>query len=236
MTGGACPGSCNSRWREAQEAYKQALAFYDPLDKDQSRPEPPDMRPWEGAPVWCSACQSRISQRLGQLDDLACILQRFADGHRGAPDSPMVSGSTDAVSPSAAADAVDELARMLREWEHAWCDHVGVSYPRHEPDLASWITLAVSWLFARLAKILASPLAEDFGSEILSWHRELAGQAKAGTRKLRKPMRCPGCQQLTLTWVEGEEMVNCSDPSCQRTMGYSEYEVEVARRAGGAAA
>ena len=231
-----CPGPCNARAREAREAYEQAMALYDPLDKDQSRPEPPDIRPWEGQPVWCQSCSSRISARLGQLDDLACILQRFADGHRDAPDGPLVGGSVDAMSPSQAADAVDELARMLGGWEHAYRDYRKWPYPRREPDVAAWITACTAWLASHLQGILSSPLAEDFGAEILSWHRELSSQAKAGTRKLRKPMRCPGCRQLTLTWVEGEEMVNCSDPSCRVTLRYDEYESEVSRRTGGAAA
>ena len=236
MPAEVCCGPCNARYREAMEAWQQAMALYDPLDSRQERPQPPDITPWPGDPVWCSSCASRISQRLGQLDDLACILQRFADGHRDAPDSPMVSSSTEAMSPSQAADTADDLARMLGGWEHAYRDHRGWPYPRREPEIASWITACSAWLQAHVAGILASPLAEDFGREVLSWHVDLASHAKAGTRKLTKPMRCPGCRQLTLVWVEGEELVNCSDPSCRVVMAYEDYQNEVSRRAGGAAA
>ena len=236
MAEGICPGNCNSRWREAQQAYQQALTLYDPLDPHQERPQPPDIQPWHGSPVWCSACSSRISQRLGQLDDLACILQAFADGHRDAPDSPLIAASSEPMSPSQAGDAADDLARMLGGWEHAYRDHRKWPYPRRDPDLASWITACSAWLSSHLAAILASPLGEDFGAEVLSWHAGLAGQAKAGTRKLAKPMRCPGCRQLTLTWTEGEATVHCSDPACRAVMGYDEDEAEVSRRTGGAAA
>jgi hypothetical protein len=210
------------------------MAAYDPLDPGQERPEPPEITPWPGEPVWCRPCQARISQRLHQLDDLASILHRYADGHRDAPDGPMVSGTSDAMSPSAAQDVVDDLARMLGGWEAAYRDLRGWSTARRTPDQAEWITACSAWLAARLTRILASPMGEDFGEEILSWHRELTATAKAGTRKLRKPMRCPSCSLLTLTWTEGEETVYCGNPDCRRVLSLAEYENEVARRAGAA--
>lgn len=235
MAGEPCPGSCNRHFREAVEAYRQALAAYDPLDKDTSRPERPDVRPWPGEPVWCSPCTSRISQRLGQLDYAISILQAYADGHRDAPDAPLVGGSAEAMSPSEAADTAEDLGQMLVGWEAAYRKHRGWPAPFHPEDLASWTTECHAWLAQHLRGILASPLAVDFGTEILSWHREIVSSAKAGTRRLRKPMRCPGCRQLTLTWTEGEEMVNCADPGCRVAMRYDEYEAEIARRVGNVA-
>ena len=232
--GTACPGPCNARVREAHEAYKQALALYDPLDPHQSRPQPPDIQPWEGTPVWCSPCQSRISQRLGQLDDLASILQRYADGHREAPAGPMASGTGEPLSPSQAADTAEDLAGMLLHWEAQYRHLRQWPTPRRDDDLASAVTACSAWLASHLRGILTSAIAEQFGLGILSWHRELTGATKAGTRKLIKPLRCPSpsCQQLTLTWVEGEEAVYCSNPECRRVISYAEYEVLV-ERAGG---
>lgn len=229
-----CPGPCNARWRDAQEAYREAVALYDPLDSRQSRPEPPEIRPWYGAPCWCSPCASKISLRLNQLDDLASILQRYADGHRDAPDTPMVSGSPESMSPSQAQDAADDLARMFGGWEKAYRDLRGWPTARRTEDLASWVTTVQSWLAAKLTGIMSSAIAEDFGKEILTWHREMAGPAKTGQRTLPKPLRCPSssCQQLTLTWVEGEDWVYCSNPDCRRVMAYTDYEAEVERRAG----
>jgi hypothetical protein len=210
------------------------MAAYDPLDPGQERPEPPEITPWPGEPVWCRPCQARISQRLAQLDDLASILARYADGHRDAPDGPMVSGTAETMSPSAAQDMADDLARMLGGWESAYRELTEAPTPRRNPDQAEWITACSAWLAARLPRILASPMGEDFGHEILSWHREMTAQAKAGTRKLRKPLRCPGCQMLTLTWTEGDESVYCGNPACRMVMRYAEYEAEVSHRAGAA--
>ena len=98
-----CPGPCNRRWREARDAYKQALADYDPLDSAQSRPDPPEIRPWPGEPVWCAECTTGIVLKLAQLDYLAGILSAYADGHRQSADLERVSGTAEPASPSQAA-------------------------------------------------------------------------------------------------------------------------------------
>jgi hypothetical protein len=231
-SGSACPGFCNRRYREAREAYEQALALYDPLDPHQSRPEPPQVQPWEGEPVWCGPCASKISQRLHQLDDLWSLLQRYADGHREAPASPLVSASSETLSPSDAADAAQDIASLFTDWEAKYRGLRGWPSVRRDEDMADVITSCAAWLSAHLRGILASRLARAFGEGILDWHRELTGSTKAGTRKLTKPLRCPGCRQLTLTWVEGEESVHCSDPDCRVILRYQEYEAEVSRMAG----
>lgn len=230
--GGSCPGLCNRAYREAREAWQAALALYDPLDPLESRPQPPEITPWPGDPVWCGRCAARISQRLGQLDELASLLQAYADGHRDAPDTPIVSASTEAMSPSEAGDMADDIARMLGGWEQAYRDLRGWPHARRDGDLASWTTSCWAWLSTRLTPILASPIAEDFGKEVLAWHRDMAAQAKAGARKLHKPLRCPGCSLLTLVWTEGEEAVCCGNPDCGRVLTLAEYESEVEHRAG----
>lgn len=232
MADQACPGRENDRYREAWRAYGQALDDYDPLDPGQSRPEPPGVQAVPGAPVWCGTCAAKIRQRLGELDDLACILQACADGHRDAPDGQRVTGTLEDMSPSKAADDVDEIARMLGSWEHAYRDLRGWPCPRRDGELAAWVTSCSSWLMAHLTGILASALAEDFGKEILQWNREFTGKAKAGVRKLTKPMRCPRCQLLMLTQVDGEDRVTCRNPECLRVLSLAEYEAEVERLAG----
>lgn len=232
MPEGICPGPCNARWREAGEAWREALALYDPLDSAQSRPQAPDITPWGGDPVWCGGCAARISQRLGQLDYAISILRAYADGHRDAPDVPLVAGSTEAMSPSEAGDTAEDLGQMLLGWESAYRKHRGWPAPFHPEDLASWTTECHAWLASHLRGILESPLAEDFGKEILSWHREVTGKAKAGTRKLRKPLRCPGCSLLTLVWTEGEGSVRCGNADCGRVLTLTEYEAMVEYRAG----
>lgn len=231
---GACPGPCNAHYRKVQEAFRRELAAYDPLDPHQARPQPPDVRPWYGEPVWCGVCAAKIRQRLGDLDDVACILARYADGHRDAPDGPLVNRSAAAPSPSEAGDMADDVARMLGGWEKAFRDLNGWKAARREGDLASWITVCSAWLMGHLTAILHSAISEDVGKEILAWHREIDGRANWELRRVKKPLRCkmPSCQQLTLVWVEGEDKVCCSNPDCRAVMTYAEYEALVEERSG----
>ena len=228
----ACPGTCNRHYREARATYKQALADYDPLDSSQSRPEPPDVTPWLGDPVWCGPCGSKVRLNLAQLDDLLALRKANSDGHRTSDAAERVSGnSADAASPSQAADDEDELTAMLTGWEAAYRDFK--KWPSAAPrgELASVETTCIAWLMHHLNGILRSPVAADFGLEVLQWHREFTGSTKAGVRTLRKPMRCPSCQYLTLTWTEGEQQVTCSNPSCNRILSLTDYEAEVERMA-----
>jgi|HubBroStandDraft_4_1064222.scaffolds.fasta_scaffold17784_7 hypothetical protein len=230
----ACPGGCNSRYREAWKAHAQAMADYDPLDSAQSRPEPPGLGAWPGEPVWCVPCTSKIALRLAQLDILAGILAAAADGHRPSGDLERVSGSAESPSPSQAGDDLDEMFAMLASWERIYRElkHWRSGPPRGE--LASRETECINWLQRHLPGILSSDIAADFGLEILQWHKESAGSAKAEVRTLRKPMRCPtpSCRNLTLFWTEGEQNVYCKNPSCGRILSLAEYEAEAERQAG----
>lgn len=230
--GQACPGSCNGRWREAMAAYDEALAAYDPLDSAQERPVPPNLLAWPGEPVWCTGCQSRIRQRLSQLDRLAALLAFEADGHgEPAAASEHVRRSSDPASPSPAADDLDELTRMLIAWEDAYWDIRGWGSPPPRGDLASAQSEVIASLGLHLRGILACDFAADFGAEILAWHRGMKRSARAGTEVLRKPLRCPRCHYLTLTWEEGSDRVDCGNDDCCAVMSYAEYEAETERLA-----
>ena len=227
----ACPGTCNRHYREAHELFKQALADYDPLDSAQSRPIPPDIQPWPGDP-WCSRCKSRIRETLAELDDLAALLMATADGHRGSGlDSERVSGTAGHMSPSAAGDDLEELASMLRGWEDAYRELRDWPSLARRGHLAAAVTTCITWLSLHLDEIVTAPFAEDFGAEVMKWHREFTNKAKAGQRTLRKPLRCPRCQMLLLTWTEGDSHVICGNPDCGTHIPLAEYEAETDRRA-----
>ncbi len=227
----ACVGSCNRAWREAREAFKQALADYDPLDANQSRPIPPSIQAWPGNPFWCGRCKSRIRETLAELDDLAALLWATADGHRAAPGGQRVSGTSVQMSPSAAGDDLEELTSMLQGWEQAYRDLKDWRSLARRGHLASAVTTCIAWLSAHLDEILVAPFAVDFGQEVLQWHREFTNKTKAGARTLRRPLRCPRpqCRLLTLTWTEGDTHVICSNPDCGAHIPLAEYEAEVAR-------
>ena len=65
----------------------------------------------------------------------------------------------------------------------------------------------------------------------MQWHREFTSGTKAGVRTLRKPMRCPSCQYLTLVWTEGEQQVLCNNPACNRILSLADYDAEVEKMA-----
>jgi hypothetical protein len=229
MSETACPGTCNAKYRKAMEEYAAALQDYDPLDSAQSRPDPPSLRPWPSEPAWCARCSAEITAKLPELDDLAGLRNRTADGHRHADAAERVSGSAEPPSASPAHDDIDELTGMLRTWETIYRDLNGWPAPPPRGDLADRLTTCISWLAFHLRGILASGIAADFGREVLQWHREDAAKAKAGVRTLRKPLRCPACGMLTLFWTEGERNVYCADPNCARVLSLADYEAEVER-------
>jgi hypothetical protein len=232
MSADCCPGMCNRKYRELWAEYRQADADYDPLDPGTSRPEPPTMEAWRGEPAWCRRCASQISQQFSELDDLAALRMAPADGHASSTAAERVSGSSgssEAPSPSQAADDVLDLTLDLAAWETAYRELMGWPSAARRGELAHQRTSCHAWLQERLTGILAAPFAEDFGAEILTWHRVLAGPAKAGVRTLRKPLRCPSCRWLTLFWTEGEQNVYCQNDICGRILSLAEYETEVER-------
>lgn len=235
MSDQPCPGNCNSRWHKARRAHDAALAAYDPLDPATSRPEPPDgtlVRAW-GAPVWCTDHTAAIALALAQLDDLAAIYAAAADGHRSRPATQRVAGTTVVLSPSEAHDQLDELTSVITGWEHAYRDHAGYDPPPPRGDLARVQTSCVNWLSRHLREILASPLAEDFGREILEWKPLVAARAKAGQRTVLLEARCTGhgCGQRMLTWKEGTDRVECANRECQAIFTKQAYDEIAAAQA-----
>lgn len=232
----ACPGICNYRYREAQAAHRQALADYDPLDANQSRPEPPDIRPVLGTP-WCARCHTYLRRELAELDELAAILTHAADGQRGQrPGAKMPRGKNHGgPSPSPTADLLEELAGDLRGWEHAVRGGAPLTRRGH---LATETTAMIAWLSAQFDKAIIMtghvqdpaghdvPFAVAFGEGIQTWHRKLVRLTKAGTGTHHKPCRCPRCDLLTLFWTEGDDHVECKN--CGRLLGLDEYD-ELAR-------
>jgi hypothetical protein len=236
MTASPCPGtSCNGRYWKAWDDYDKALAGYDPLNPETSRPEQPDVR-WraDGNPVWCSECTARIRRELASLDDLASLLLRTADGYEGTPRTEKVGGSSEPGSPSPAADQLDEMDRLLRLWEDGYRKLRGWDSAPRRGDDADRRTTSIAWLTAHLDGILGSAYALEFGGDVLDWRKALAGSTKAGVRKLRMPLRCPkpgGCGLLTLTWTEGSDRVECRNPGCGFIMSREKYEAEVSAQA-----
>lgn len=229
----ACAGPCNHHWREAQTAFRQALAAYDPLNPDERRPVPPQVFPVPGEPVWCGRCAAAIRAELAELDDLACLLAAAADGHRGAGAGERVTGTAGRRSPSPSADVLDELYSVLHGWESAYR---GTDPVARRGYLASALTTCVAWMVAHFDGMIRHPdIGVPFGEEVRQWHRSLRRRAKAGSGRRRKPLPCPRCDEPGLIWNEGDTYVRCGNRDCGRLLSLDEYD-EYEKLAAGASA
>ena len=228
-----CAGPCNSRYRRltaeyeaACAKYEQALTVYTP-GTGQEPPEPPespDIQPWLGNP-WCPKCQATIHQELGELDDLASILAArppldvagsSEEAHVG-----RISGTREEKSPSPRMDDLEDLNVWLRNWESAFR---GTDPPARRGYLATETTTIVAYLASHFEPCITHPdLAADFGSETRRWHRELLGNARAGTLDKHQKRPCPRCKLYTLWARDGEEYVRCINDDCNRRMTREEF-------------
>lgn len=226
-----CKGPCNTRYRRAQDAYKKAKAAYDPLDPDTSPPDQPRIRPMDGNP-WCLECAWQIRLQFSRLDRLASLRAVLSDGYPSDASAERVSGSNEAASPSPAADDVADITRVLADWEWAYRRLKGWPAAERYGDLADQRTECIAWLSERLEAILSSPLALDFGTEVMEQYADLCAKAKAGPpRTLRKPLRCPQCRLLMLCYTDGDRDVKCCTPYCNFMLPLDAYEAEVERQA-----
>jgi len=221
-----CDGPCNSRYRKARAEYEAALAAYDPLDPDQSRPSPPEVYPVYGDP-WCGRCKAQIHEQLSQIDDLACLLNALppSPNDRSDDKAGKVSGTRDTPSPSRRMDDLEELGEWLRNWESLFRPVVLAAAGLHEDPkphrgyLATEITTITAWLSSHYEKCITHPdFARDFGQEIKRWHRELIDKARAGQVDKHVKKSCPRCRLYTLWVRDGEDYVRCINEECNRRM------------------
>lgn len=230
----ACPGACNARARREHRAYDETLRAHEqalaewriPLALPITvAPELPRIATWYGDPVWCGTDLAARRQELAELDDLACLVVRDADGHRGANGEARVSGSPAPGSPSPTLDDVDELDSWLRSWQATW---TGTDTLARRGHIADSVTRGVSWLLGRADRVLQhADVGADFGREVHAWHTRLSRGSKSDIRVHRKPLRCDKCGCMSLEWPEGSDRVTCARRDCQRVLSLPEYEALV---------
>lgn len=240
----ACPGSCNSEYRKVRAIYDAAVAAYDGQlarladgDEVPDPPPVPELRPWEGYPVWCRRCTAQVRVRLAELDELAAMLAVLPPGIRPASDGQRVdqrvSGTPEARSPSPSGDELDELQRWLLGWEATWRQANAWPSPPQRGILARTITSAVAWLGAHLDDLLASQEhSQQFGGDVSQWHSRLRRTVHAASfaRFVKKPCPSPpkGCGRFTLWEKVGEPYISCVNPDCGRRLTREELELETA--------
>lgn len=245
-----CPGRCNARARkavrdheEAVRAYQDAMAGWldarqQVLDAgdtdeaagllaalDQRRPAPPaepDIAWTPGEPTWCSRDRAAVRRALAELDDLAAMLESWADGHRGASSGERTSSSRGPGSPSPVADTLDEMYRLLARAEADWRDanpHLPPRPPRGGPEARA---RTIAWLLSQLDEILAHPGSVAFGRGVLAWQRRLQTLAKSDPVVRRRPaVPCPRCDRRALR-TRDDGYTQCG--KCGRLLDEQEYD------------
>lgn len=226
-----CPGACNNSYRRRRALYEEAVRAYDdmlmrtpPGHEVPDPPEAPDIKPWEGLPVWCLKCQGVIRAELADLDDLAALIGAIPPLPKPADDGAgRVGGTPDRKSPSARLDDLEELGEWLRSWESLARD--GDDPRPRRGMLATESTTLTAWLYHHYDALITNPdLAGDFGNEIRRWHREMAKRAAAGRMQRHQKRPCPRCNLYTLWLTIGEDFIRCINEDCGRMLTRAEYE------------
>lgn len=188
-------------------------------------PADPAEQKTRGNPVWCSRDAGAVRRALASLDDLASLLESWADGHRGATSgSKLGATKSGSRSPSAITDTLDTLYGLLVTAEDQWRDHRG--YPdrpqRARDSRARRLTIA--FLMSELRDILENPGSVRFGCGVLAWERRL--QAMTTSEPLvqrRAAVPCPakGCGRRALR-SRPDGYTQCA--ACGRLLSEEEYQ------------
>ena len=213
-------------WRRDGETGPRPPATYGP------RPEPPDVRPALGVPLWCPRCTAVIRACLAELDELIPLRLHQADGYGTPSDysTTRVQRSNEAPpSPSPGHDDLDEVLDWLREWETAYRDTLGWPSPPPRGTSAHALTSTTVWLLARLDRILAHPeIGEPFGVGVQWWHRRLESATSTRPPLRRKPVPCRRCGRNSLYFHDdaSRPTVRChaDADTCGLIMTVGEYD------------
>lgn len=248
-----CPGPCNAKARKARADHVTALGLWEEavagwqrahdywLDQlaevgpdkvfrepvRPARPPEPDIVPTVGDPVWCRRCTALIRRALADLDELASLLERWADGHRGRTSGEKTSTRrTDAPSPSPIADTLDELYAALTQVEDQWREARGYARRPQRSRNGHARMSSVSWLLSKYDDIITHPGSEQFGKATLSWQKRLQGLTRSEPIRRQRPGRCTRCPTPTRAlWTRDDGYTECG--VCGRLYSEDEYQRDV---------
>lgn len=203
---GDCDFRCNSRYRQAVRDHDSALNLWIERGCIGLEPDPVDIEPWPGDPVYCQRCASVIRGALRELPlaytalGSVKFLTRSASAdeeHRGRSDVPP--------SPSPGADHADEILRTTTAWEDELRQHLGHACATdHFGDPHATLTASVEYLNTNwTAMIGRDECARDFGDEIWRLHATALAMVKNKPIRRHLPAPCPSCDVLALIQEEG---------------------------------
>lgn len=190
----ACPGSCNARWRRAEQRT---------TDTD----EPHSVVPRAGEPVWCQPCTARVLSALRDMPELAARLQLEIENGTDNP-GEHVSGSRERPlhERQVPARLIEEIGHVVTEWEDNVRIHRALSPRKRRRIEGPAITAATRFLHRHFDWMMQShdpAAAEAFGAEILSLFRKCQRVTKTDEPR---PVTCNGvpCRSCDMMALERE--------------------------------
>lgn len=190
------------------------------------RPEPPKVPCTLGDPIWCAACVSTIRASLGRLDDLASLLESWADGHRGhSSGEPVSRRAADAGTPSPTANALDQLYGEFVDVEDEWRQRRRYDPRPRRPRNGHARRLTLSFVQGELADILASRDYVEWGGRVLKWERLLEAMSNSDPVIRNRPGRCPKCRMVNVLRTDSDDITKCRD--CGLWLNEDEYQSQV---------
>ena len=230
---GPCLFRCNSRWRQAVATHDTALSAWIAVGCTGPEPDPVELEPWPGDPVYCARCASVIRAALRELPLAYRALATTKFLTRSASADEERRGRSDVPpSPSPGADHADEILRTTTAWEDDLRRHL-----RHQSatdrfgDPLATLTAAVEYLITHWTAMIGRvECAADFGQE--TWRLHATAVAMVKNKPVRRflPVPCPSCDTRALVQEEGLAKrpwyVECSERlgGCSRLYSELEYE------------
>lgn len=229
---GPCPSSCNWRWRDAMDDYKEAVEEWGASGCRGNEPQPPEIEPWPGEPVLCRKCGASARGALRELPLAYKALDGMKYLTRTASADQERRGRSDAApSPSPGADHQDEIRRTVGMWEDDLRRHLRHDAARDTGNAADDLTNSVEYLNRNWqAMAERAECAGDFADEIKTLHRTAVAMVKNKTVRRTLPVACPSCDLETLIQEEGAPgkpwYVECSERlgGCSRLFSENEYD------------
>lgn len=203
---GPCLFRCNSRWRQAVATHETALGAWIARDCTGPEPDPVEIEPWPGDPVYCARCSSVIRAALRELPLAyrALATTKFLTRTASADEERRARADVPP-SPSPGADHADEILRTTTAWEDDLRRHLRQrSATDRFGDPHATLTASVEYLNAHWGAMIGrEECAADFGQETWRLHAIALAMVKNKPVRRHLPAPCPSCDTLSLIQEEG---------------------------------
>lgn len=218
----ACPGRENNAWRKAQNELAQDG-------------KPHELAPRWGNPLHCDACANRAHRQLAELPELVAAIHIEAlHASRGPKAGTIgrIAGAIPAWPGQAARLITDRIVGGMLDLEDDLRDLRHLNTRPGRGNEGVMLTAAARFLDAHLDWALTNhpaagePHDRDSANpaaQIDSWHRSAQHFTSRSERAEHHRAPCPRCSLLTLYRTNGDEYIECRNPSCGTLLTTGEY-------------